>query len=174
MSGETKGNYNRLGRKGKLPTSSYFKQWYDPEKFPEIEPKYCLDELREAFLETKDFTEYQPAMQIVGSWKEWTRLKNGSHELREFIDDCKTELEIALRSEACRKIFELVSEGSGSVQLSAAKWLAEKKYDKQEKGRPSNNAIDQAAEKMAKAANVTEDEFKRVSEFMDKGDSLLN
>ena len=89
--------------------------------------------LKKLYLAEEDPTEYQFAKKYMLSWKHWKRL-NENVVLREYFDEWRDELEIALRSSAIRSIMDESMEN-----FQAAKWLADKGWGKKEVGRPSKD-----------------------------------
>ena len=87
--------------------------------------------LKKLYLEIGDPTEYQFAKQCLLGWRHWVRL--GENKLfKPFLQEWRDELEVALRSEG---ILSVMSQSEENFQ--AAKWLADKGWDKKGVGRPS-------------------------------------
>ena len=106
--------------------------------------------IRRLYLECEDITEYEFANKYFGGWSHWKRLQGNKRILRE-IDEWREELEVKIRAQAIRSIVDqTASESQGSFQ--AAKWLADKGWDKARVGRPSKSdkeKDDKIAEKLA-------------------------
>lgn len=118
---------------GRLPSKTLFKQ-FNPDGI------YDLDEFRQTFLEVGDLYEYKAALKLVGSWKEWQRIKRDWPAFEEvYIAAWVEELELKQKSDAAMKIVTL-SQDDSATGLSAAKWIAEghhgKALKKQKVGRP--------------------------------------
>ena len=85
--GDKLNNPNATGVSGRQPSKALFD-----------DGTYDLEEFHDVFIELEDPTEYKPALQLVGSWREWERLKREWPKLREHIADWNEELEIKLKS----------------------------------------------------------------------------
>ncbi len=130
---------------------------------------YSLEEFHDLFIELEDMTEYEPAIQLVESWKEWERLKRDWPRLASHINDWKEELAIKLRSQASRKIKEL-SDGDDAKALQAAKWIAEGGWNKRAgAGRPTKAQATKEAKEIARAASETREEENRVLKVLNGG-----
>ena len=95
--------------------------------------------LKKLYLQSEDPTEYQFAKKHLLGWKHWKRL-NENAVLRVHFDEWREELEIAMRSEAILSIIDMTTSDQGNFQ--AAKWLADRGWDKRGAGRPSKSEID--------------------------------
>jgi len=90
--------------------------------------------LKKLYLEMADPTEYQFATTYLLGWKHWNRLQDNK-VLRVHIDEWREELEMKLKHLAHREMMLLVESEGGNY--SAAKWLADRGWDKRAAGRPS-------------------------------------
>lgn len=90
--------------------------------------------LKRLYLECEDPTEYDFARKYLLNWSHWKRLKSNK-VLKEHFDDWEEELEYRLRSQAVRDIISMSANETGGFQ--AAKWLADRGWDKRAAGRPS-------------------------------------
>lgn len=99
----------------------------------EVNGKKLLS-LRRIYLEIGDPTEYQVAMEVLGSWDHWNRLLE-STVVKPYIDAMREELEIVNRSQALQALRKtaLYEGAKGTV---AAKYIAEQAW-KSTRGRPS-------------------------------------
>ena len=95
--------------------------------------------LKRLFLESEDPTEYDFAKKHLISWSHWKRL-NDNKVLRKHFDEWREELEFKLRSQAIRDIIAMSANESGGFQ--AAKWIADRGWDKRAAGRPSKKEIE--------------------------------
>ncbi len=89
--------------------------------------------LKKLYLETEDPTEYQFAKKYLLNWSHWKRL-NENKMLREQFDEWREELEVVMRCDAIQAIRDMTADGSN---FQAAKWLADRGWDKRGAGRPS-------------------------------------
>lgn len=95
--------------------------------------------MKKLYLEAEDPTEYRFAKKYLLGWKHWKRL-NDNAILRVHFDEWREELEVAMRSEAVLSIVDMTTSEQGNFQ--AAKWLADRGWDKRGAGRPSKAEID--------------------------------
>lgn len=91
--------------------------------------------LKKLFLSCDDPTEYEFATKYLLGWKHWQRM-NANAALREHFEEWREEFEVKIRSDAIRSISEMTVEGSN---FQAAKWLADRGWDKRGAGRPSKS-----------------------------------
>ena len=89
--------------------------------------------LKRLYLECEDPTEYQFAKKHLCGWKHWLRLLDNV-VVRKHIEEWREELEVAMRSDAILAIKDMTADGSN---FQAAKWLADRGWDKRGAGRPS-------------------------------------
>lgn len=94
--------------------------------------------LKKLYLAEEDPVEYKFATKYLADWDHWKRL-NENKALREHFDRWREELEILIRSDAVRTIRDMTGEGAN---FQAAKWLADRGWDKRGAGRPSKQEID--------------------------------
>lgn len=87
--------------------------------------------LKKLFLACEDPTEYVFAKTYLLNWAHWQRM-NENKALRKHFDEWREELEIYLRSQGMRSIIDMSEDN-----YQAAKYLAEKGWEKRGVGRPS-------------------------------------
>lgn len=130
--------------------------------------EYDLQEFHDRFIELADPTEYKPAIELVGSWIEWERIKRDWPGFANHILLWKEELEIKLKSEAIQKINELAANDN----YQANKWIAEQGYNSRKgAGRPNKAEKKKAADELAKAAAETREEKERILKLVNNGAS---
>lgn len=95
--------------------------------------------LKALYMSCDDPTEYEFAKKHLLGWKHWQRM-NANVILKEHFDEWREEFEVKTRSEAIRSIVDLTA--SESPNFQAAKWLADKGWDKRGAGRPSKQDAD--------------------------------
>jgi len=127
-----------LDGSGKRVILGLFKEFARPDV--KFKPVYTLQQWKDVFLECRDPSEYQPAMQLLGDWEHWQEVRN--HVLiKPHIDKWQAELEVKLRSEAISQMKQHAKQPGGTA---AAKWLADKGYasegPKKAVGRPKKEA----------------------------------
>lgn len=108
--------------------------------------------LKRLFLAMDDPTEYEFATKYLLSWNHWKRITENK-QLAPYVAEWRDELELKLRSRAIRDIQALCESENGNYQ--AAKFLADKGWDKRQAGRPSKAE----REKQAAIAEHIKDEF---------------
>lgn len=151
-------NLNANGERGRQPSKALFENG-----------TYDIEEFHDVFLEMEDITEYEPAIKLVGSWREWERLKRDWPAFRGHIQEWKEELEVKFRSQASRKIIEL-SDGDDAKALQAAKWVAEGGYNRRQgAGRPSKAEKNKEAKEIAMAAAETKKDEERILKVLNGG-----
>ena len=90
--------------------------------------------LKKLYLEMADPTEYHFANTYLLNWKHWQRMQENK-SIKIHIDEWREELELKLKYQAHREMMLLVESEGGNY--SAAKWLADRGWDKRPAGRPS-------------------------------------
>lgn len=147
-------NLNSRGRVGRTAAKSLFE-----------DGTYDIIEFHDKFIELADPTEYKPAIELIGSWQEWERIKRDWPAFNNHITLWKEELDVKLKSEAIERINKL----AGTDHYQANKWVAEEGYGKQAKvGRPSSKEKKRAAEELARAAAETKEERERVLKLVNQ------
>lgn len=95
------------------------------------------DDWHDIYVSLRDPSEYQPAIQLAGSWDKWKRVRT-SVRYKETIDSWAEEVEALLASEAIEAMKAHAQQPGGTA---AAKWLAEKSYKATKGvGRPKKEA----------------------------------
>jgi hypothetical protein len=123
-----------------------------PDKHTDEKP--CL---RTLYMEAADPTEYSFATTYLGGWKHWLQL-SGSWFFKEYIKEWREELEVKLRSEGVRAQRKLAAKGN----VNAAKWLAEKGWDKRKAGAPSKEEVSRELKVSSKLSEELDEDYKRV------------
>lgn len=88
--------------------------------------------LKRLYLEMEDVVEYDFATKYLLGWSHWKRLEENKL-LTPHIDVWREELELKLRSQAVRDIIDMTAD---EKSFQAAKWIADKGWNKLGKGRP--------------------------------------
>ena len=94
--------------------------------------------LKKLYLAHEDPTEYDFACTYLLGWEHWQRICRNKM-FKKMVENWREELELKLRSQAVRDIIEL---STGDKGFQAAKWLADKGWDKRGAGRPSKEDIE--------------------------------
>ena len=97
--------------------------------------------LKRLYLEHEDVTEYDFAQTHLLNWNHWQRLLKNK-VVAKHIGEWREELELKIRSQAIQDIVAMSAEDKG---FQAAKWLAEKGWDKKGAGRPKKDTTEQDA-----------------------------
>lgn len=148
-------NLNSFGVRGRTSSKALFENG-----------TYDLLEFHDTFIRLSDPTEYKAAIELVGSWQEWERIKRDWPGFNHHISSWKEELDIKLKSEAIERINNLAS----SDHYQANKWVAEEGYSKRNNaGRPSKREQKKAADELARAAAETKEERERVLKLVNHG-----
>lgn len=108
--------------------------------------------LKRLYLKEEDVTEYEFATKHLLGWQHWKRLCENK-QIRKHIDEWREELELKIRAQAIRDMQGLCASENGN--FSAAKFLADRGWEKRAPGRPSK--IDK--EKEDRLADRLSDEF---------------
>lgn len=103
---------------------------YKGKKYPSLKRLYLAEE---------DPTEYAFATKHLLGWQHWKRLCENKAILKH-IEDWREELELKLRCQAIRDMQTLCASESGNY--SAAKFLADRGWEKRGAGRPSKSEKD--------------------------------
>lgn len=97
--------------------------------------------LKKLYLEHEDPHEYDFATIYLLGWSHWQRLCNNK-QLRKHIDEWRFELELKIKSQALRDIIDMSADDKG---FQAAKYLADKGWDKGSVGRPKKDTTEHDA-----------------------------
>lgn len=88
--------------------------------------------LKRLFLEMEDVVEYDFATKYLLGWNHWKRIQ-ANKIFSQHIEEWREELELKLRSQAVRDILDMTAD---EKSFQAAKWIADKGWEKLQKGRP--------------------------------------
>jgi len=118
--------------------------------------------IKRLYLEMEDPTEYEFATKYLLGWQHWKRLCANA-ALRKHIDEWREELELKIVSQGVRDMINLTGSEGGSFQ--AARWLAERGWEKRKAGRPSKAEIDKRVAQDAKIREDFEGDIARMEEY---------
>jgi hypothetical protein len=90
--------------------------------------------LKKLYLNEEDPTEYSFAEKHLLGWQHWKRLCENK-QIARHVAEWREELELKLRSQAIRDMINLCANEGGNY--SAAKYLADRGWEKRAAGRPS-------------------------------------
>lgn len=91
--------------------------------------------LKKLYLAMSDPTEYEFATTYLIDWPHWKRLCSNAIILRH-VEEWREELELKLRAEGVRMMMDLSEDNA-----QAAKWIAEKGWDRKGAGRPKKEQL---------------------------------
>lgn len=114
--------------------------------------------LKKLFIEMEDVGEYLFACEYLLGWDHWQRLC-ANKQVAEHIDKWRHELELKLRSQA---IMEIRAKSKMEKGINAAKWIAEKGWDKRQAGRPSKAEVERETRVLADLNQMFADDVKRI------------
>ncbi len=117
--------------------------------------------LKRLYLQHEDVTEYDFANTYLLGWNHWKRLTENKM-LRKHIDEWREELELKVRSQAVKDIIDQCANEGGSFQ--AAKWLADRGWDKRAAGRPSKQEQEKETRIQENIQSEFADDLARMSE----------
>jgi hypothetical protein len=139
-----------------LVASGYTPQWtlkqeHEPEGLPSLHRLY---------VEAADLTEYQFALDTLGSWEHWLRLKRAPF-FKDAYAAMREELETKIESVGFLNL-KAMAAGKGPIAAQASKWLAERGWERKARGRPSKQEIAKAAREMSQDAASTRSDAQRL------------
>lgn len=115
--------------------------------------------LKKLFLQEEDPTEYDFATKHLLGWNHWKRLCENK-QIARHVTEWREELELKIRSNAIREMQALC--GSENGNYSAAKFLADRGWDKRAAGRPGKNELEKEARIADHIANEFADDIVRL------------
>lgn len=117
--------------------------------------------LKRLYLEAEDPVEYFFATEYLLGWNHWKKMEKNKW-LSKHIEEWRAELSLKIRSEAIRSIQDKAAEPNG---YQAAKFLAERGWDRGSVGRPKKDMTDaQKAEDDALMEEFNAD-IKQISDY---------
>lgn len=119
--------------------------------------------LKKAYLEIADPTEYQFAKQCLLGWRHWKRLCENKL-FKPFLDEWRDELEVQLRSEGILAVMD-----QSEQNFQAAKWLADKGWDKKGVGRPTKADKNREASIASRLGDQLDADVIRMERFAKNG-----
>lgn len=121
--------------------------------------------MRRLYIEMEDPIEIEFANKYLLGWNHWKRLYENK-KIQPFIDSWREELELIIRSRAVRDIMNLCASENGSYQ--AAKFLADRGWDKRAAGRPSREEMEKRAAIQDRINNDFNSDVKRLADYRNK------
>lgn len=117
--------------------------------------------MRSIYINMGDPTEYDFAMEVLGSWRHWKKLLDNKI-IRPYIDQWREELEIKLRAEGVRTLRATANDDTSKSQVTAAKYLADKGWAEKKRGTPSKAEKEGAIKKQVMVKAETKDDFNNI------------
>ena len=117
--------------------------------------------LKKLYLSFEDPLEYDFANEYLYGWKHWQRLVANQWCMKH-IQEWRDELEVKIRSQAVKDIMDL-SLNNDSFQ--AAKWLADRGWDKRGAGRPSKAEVQKEKNMQGRIAEEFSADVNRMKDF---------
>lgn len=139
----------------------------NPEMYPPIytmheQERKGLPSAKKIYMEAE--SEYEAAMQLVGSWQHWKRLcrctyfmKGMANCMWDGLEDWREEKEIQDKAEAYKQLKKSAEKGN----IQAQRLIYEGKKDS--KGRPSKAEVQRQARIAAGVKSEVDDDLKRLS-----------
>lgn len=118
--------------------------------------------MKRLYVETEDVTEYDFAIQYLGSYKHWERLLD-SPLIRPHIDQWRKELNLKLKARAMKSIIKSATEDE-KLSFQAMKYLADNEYidKKKKRGRPSKEEVKAELRKEVENNKTFRDDAERI------------
>tara|TARA_R100000687_G_scaffold82398_1_gene81786 strand:- start:2666 stop:3175 length:510 start_codon:yes stop_codon:yes gene_type:complete len=116
--------------------------------------------IKRLYLSHDDPLEYDFATTYFLGWNHWLRLCENK-AIRKFIDEWRTELELKLASQSIRNIIDMTADEKG---FQAAKYVAERGWNKNPVGRPKKDTSDYDAKVEERLNEEFGDDVKRLKE----------
>ena len=121
--------------------------------------------LKKLYLKEEDPTEYLFASKHLLGWDQWQRICE-NRILKKHITEWRNELEMKLRALAIRRMIDMADSENGNFQ--AAKFLADRGWDKRAAGRPSKAEIEKHMALEELNHNEFNADIKRLEDFRKK------
>ena len=117
-----------------------------------------LISLKKLYLEEEDPLEYTFVDKYLLSWAQWQKIAN-NNLLKPHVEKWREELSLKLRSAAVKTIIDQMASEN---PLQAAKYIAEKGWNKQEVGRPNKKETAKAASEHARMTSEFNEDISRL------------
>jgi len=119
-----------------------------------------LPSLKRMYMECADPTEFAVAKLVLNSWPHWQRLLDNKLVRTEILK-WRDELEVMLRAEGIKSLRES-AKLEGGKGIGAAKYLADRGWDKRQAGAPSREEKVRQAKIYSGIKSELEDDGKRI------------
>lgn len=118
--------------------------------------------LKRLYLKEEDPTEWSFAEKNLLGWQHWKRLCENK-VIAKHVEEWREELELKLRSQGVREMLNLCASEQGN--FSAAKYLANKEWEKRTPGRPSKAEKERALKMDERLNDEYGADIKRLDDF---------
>lgn len=118
--------------------------------------------LKRLYLKEEDPTEWSFADKYLLGWQHWKRLCENK-VIAKHVEEWREELALKLRSQGVREMLNLCASEQGN--FSAAKYLANKEWEKRAPGRPSKAEKERALRQDEKLFDEYSADIKRLDDF---------
>ena len=113
--------------------------------------------------------EYDFALEVLGSWEQWTKLVNAGTDVSDLVKSWRSELDIRLKAKGIKAIMKHALDDDPKG-LQAAKYLVDKGYAVKKVGRPSSEEVERELKIDARAAKQQQIDMDRIGLKIIKGD----
>lgn len=136
-------------------------EYYEPI-FTLYDDKEGLVNVRKTFVELGDPTGYKWAMAYLDSWEHWRILEKCSW-FRKALETWRDELAAKVQAEALDIIREIAQRQGDKQSLPAARFLAQRAWEKGSvRGRPSKAELTGELKRAAQAISEEDEDLKRI------------
>ena len=125
-----------------------------------IHKSTTLPSLHRLYMEVSDPEEYELAIYVFNSWEHWVRVTS-SKKIMRFVQRYRDELEVKVRSGAVKAMIKTATQ-DGSKGTSAAKYIAEKGWNKRKAGAPSKLEVQKELKIQTDIDQELEEDLKRI------------
>jgi hypothetical protein len=115
--------------------------------------------LKALYIAHEDVVEYDFATTYLLNWKHWQRICKNKL-FKEHVEEWRFELELKMRSQAVKDIVDF---STGDKGFQAAKWIADKGWDKRSAGRPTNEEREREQNIQKRMDDEYNDDVERLS-----------
>lgn len=119
-----------------------------------------LPSIKRLFLEMEDPTEYNFSYKYFLDWDHWQQIKKNKL-IAEYMKGWEEELEIRARARGITAMFDLALDGE-KPNFQAAKYLADKGWDKRPAGRPTKEAVQRETKMQARMMDEFSSDLQRM------------
>lgn len=116
---------------------------------------------KKTFVELGDPTGYEWAMKYLEDYDHWLCLMKRPW-FSEQVEIWRNELLAKIKAAAIKRIQEISTGENAATALAAAKYVAERGWDKDGAGRPTREKVKGELKKLSQDAQQTEDDYARI------------